>query len=240
VALIAGIVMGGGVGVSIHGSHRVGLDEIGFAMPEVGIGFFPDVGATHFLPRMPPGVGMWLALTGTRLATADALALGLLTHAAPKARKDEIIAALASGEHPDAALQRFRTDVGQAPIRARLKSIARLFAGSSVEAIVAGLEREATDGRDADIAAKARDSIRQKSPTSLKIAFEQLRRGRTLDFRGAMRTEFRIASRIVRSHDLYEGIRAVVVDKDNKPEWRPASLAEVTAAEVEAYFAPPD
>src|SRR5207344_864425 len=104
VALIEGIVMGGGVGVSLHGSHRIAVGEIAFAMPEVGIGFFPDVGATHFLPRLPPGVGLWLALTGRQLGAADALALGLVTHAVPSGRAEAILAALAAGAAPEEAI----------------------------------------------------------------------------------------------------------------------------------------
>jgi enoyl-CoA hydratase len=238
VALIRGIVMGGGVGVSIHGSHRVGLGEIAFAMPEVGIGFFPDVGATHFLPRLPAGVGLWLALTGRQLGAADALALGLLTHHVPAERGEALIAALAEGAPPERAIAPFRAEPAGATVSGLMPAIARLFRGNGVEAVLAALDREAENGVAAAFASAAADAIRQKSPTSLKIAFEQLRQGRALDFRGAMRVEFRIAAHIVRGHDLYEGIRAVVVDKDNQPRWRPASLAEVTEADVAAYFAP--
>jgi enoyl-CoA hydratase len=119
-----------------------------------------------------------------------------------------------------------------------LPVIARLFRGHSVEAVLAALDAEAGRGKAAAFAGEAAAAMRQKSPTSLKIAFEQLRQGRTIDFRAAMRIEFRIAAHIVRGHDLYEGIRAVVVDKDNRPRWRPGSLAEVTEADVAAYFAP--
>jgi enoyl-CoA hydratase len=238
VALIRGFVMGGGVGVSIHGSHRVGVGEIGFAMPEVGIGFFPDVGATFFLPRLPAGVGLWLALTGKQLGSADALALGILTHHVSAERGDAVIAALAEGTPPDDAIAPFRADPGRAPVRGLLRTIARLFGGRSVEVVLSVLDAEADNGAAAGFAEEAAAFIRQKSPTSLRIAFEQVRRGRTLDFRAAMRTEFHIAAHIVRGHDLYEGIRAVVVDKDNAPRWQPASLAEVAVADIDAYFAP--
>jgi enoyl-CoA hydratase len=237
VALIRGLVMGGGVGVSIHGSHRVAVGEIGFAMPEVGIGFFPDVGATYVLPRLPAGVGLWLALTGHRLACADALALGLMTHAIAPASEEAVIAALAAGTRPDEALAAHAADPGEAPVTALLPAIARLFAGDSVAAILAALDREA-GGAAAAFAADAAGAIRRKSPTSVAIAHEQMRRGGGLDFRAAMRAEFRIAARIVHGHDLYEGIRAVVVDKDNAPRWQPATLAEVGAADIAAYFTP--
>jgi enoyl-CoA hydratase len=238
VALIRGIVMGGGVGVSVHGSHRVALGEITFAMPEVGIGFFPDVGATYFLPRLPPGVGLWLALTGKQLGAADAVALGICTHHVPAERAEAVVAALAEGSPADRAIAAYRADPGRPAVRDLQPAIARLFGGGSVEAILAGLDAEPNDGRAAELAAEAATAMRQKSPTSLKIAFAQMRQGRDLDFRAAMRTEFRIAAHIVRGHDLYEGIRAVVVDKDNEPHWQPASLGEVTDADVARYFEP--
>jgi len=239
VALLRGIVMGGGVGVSVHGSHRVALGDIAFAMPEVGIGFFPDVGATYFLPRLPPGVGLWLALTGRQLGAADALALGILTHHVPAERFDAIIAMLADGTHPDKALTAFRSDPGHAAVRDLQQPIARLFSRADVEDVLAALDAEAGRPALGAFAREAAEQIRLKSPTSLKIAFAQVRQGRSLDFRAAMRTEFRIAARIVRGHDLYEGIRAVVVDKDNAPRWHPATLAGVSEADVAAYFAPP-
>ena len=238
VALIRGFVMGGGVGVSIHGSHRVALGEIGFAMPEVGIGFFPDVGATYLLPRLPAGVGLWLALTGKQIGAADALALGIITHHVAAERGDAIIAGLAAGATPEAAIAPFRAAPSHAAVDEMRPAIGRLFAGDSVEAVLAALDAEAEDGLAANFATDTAGAIRQKSPTSLKIAFEQLKRGPSLDFRAAMRTEFQIAARVVRGRDLYEGIRAVVVDKDNAPRWQPASLAEVSAADTAAYFAP--
>jgi enoyl-CoA hydratase len=238
VALLRGIVMGGGVGVSVHGSHRIALGDITFAMPEVGIGFFPDVGATYFLPRLPAGVGLWLALTGKQLGAADAHALGIATHYAPAERFDAIVALLADGVPPDKALTTFRADPGRAGVRELLQPIARLFSGGGVEAVLAALDAETKGGAQRAFARDAADQMRQKSPTSLKIAFAQVRQGRGLDFRAAMRLEFRIASHIVRGHDLYEGIRAVVVEKDNTPRWQPASLAEVSEDEVAHYFAP--
>jgi enoyl-CoA hydratase len=134
-------------------------------------------------------------------------------------------------------LSRHRADLGGAAVERLLPAIARLFGGRSVEAVLGALDAEAAGGSARDFAREAAAAIRQKSPTSLKIAFEQMRLGGALDFRAAMRMEFRIASHIVRGHDLYEGIRAVVVDKDNRPRWRPASLAEVTEEAVRAHFA---
>jgi enoyl-CoA hydratase len=239
VSLIDGIVMGGGVGVSVHGSHRVAGDRFSFAMPEVGIGFFPDVGATWFLPRMPGEIGTYCALTGERFNAADGFAAGIATHRVPSARFPALLEGLSGPVPIDAVLAAFSEPAGEGPIIARKAAIDRLFAGSSVEAILAALDGEAgSDDADADWAAKTAASIRAKSPLSLKLALAQVRRGRTFDFATCMRAEFRIVSRIIQGHDFYEGVRAVIVDKDNAPRWRPASLGEVSDAEVERHFAP--
>ena len=239
VALINGIVMGGGVGVSVHGSHRVAGDRFQFAMPEVGIGFFPDVGATWFLPRMPGELGTYCALTGERFGSADGCAAGLATHRIASARFGALLDALTGTESVDAVLAAFAEPAGEGPILARRAAIDRLFAGNQVEGIIAALEREAASGgTDAEWAGKTAATIRTKSPLSLKLALAQVRRGGTWDFETCMRTEFRLVSRVIQDHDFYEGVRAVIVDKDNKPRWRPSTLAAVSAAEVERHFAP--
>jgi enoyl-CoA hydratase len=239
VALIDGIVMGGGVGVSVHGSHRVAGDRYQFAMPEVGIGFFPDVGATYFLPRMPGELGMYCALTGERFSAADACAAGVATHRVPSAQFPALIDGLSGTVSVDAVLAAFAKPAGEGPIAARRASIDWLFKGNRVEDILAALDEEAASkNADAEWAAKTSATIRSKSPLSLKIALAQVRRGKDWDFATCMRAEFRIVSRIVQGHDFYEGVRAVIVDKDNRPQWNPATLADVTDAEVERHFAP--
>jgi enoyl-CoA hydratase len=239
VSLIDGIVMGGGVGVSVHGSHRVAGDRYSFAMPEVGIGFFPDVGATWFLPRMPGETGAYCALTGERFDAADGVAAGLATHRVPSARFPALLEALAGSVSVDAVLAAFAEPAGQGPVMRRKAAIDRLFSGGRVEAILAALDREAVSGGpDAAWAGKTAATIRAKSPLSLKLALAQVRGGATLDFVACMRAEFRIVSRVIEGHDFYEGVRAVIVDKDNAPRWRPANLADVTDAEVERHFAP--
>ncbi len=239
IALIDGIVMGGGVGVSVHGSHRVAGDRYSFAMPEVGIGFFPDVGATWFLPRLPGELGTYCALTGERFGPADAVAAGLATHRIPSARFPALLDGLAGTVSVDAVLSAFSEPAGEGPILARRATIDRLFAGPSVEGILAALDREAaTTGAEAEWAAKTAATMRTKSPLSLKIALAQVRRGGACDFATCMRSEFRIVSRIIEGHDFYEGVRAVIVDKDNAPRWRPATLRQVSDAEVERHFAP--
>jgi enoyl-CoA hydratase len=239
VALIDGIVMGGGVGVSIHGSHRVAGDQFSFAMPEVGIGFFPDIGATWFLPRLPGELGTYCALTGERLGVGDAVAAKIATHRIDSARFPDLMRALCGSVPVDAILGAYAEPVGEGPIAARRVAINRLFAADRIEDILAALDAEAADAKaDAAFARQAAALIRTKSPTSLKIALRQMRLGQSLDFNECMRTEFRIVSRIMRGHDIYEGIRAVIVDKDQSPRWRPASLTEVSASTVKDYFEP--
>ena len=239
VALIDGIAMGGGVGVSVHGSHRVAGDRFSFAMPEVGIGFFPDVGATWFLPRMPGEIGTYCGLTGTRFAVADGVAASIATHRVPSARFPALIEGLCGTVPVDAVLAAFNEPAGEGPILARRAAIDRLFAGDSVDHILDALDREASSGSaDAAWAKEAAAIMRAKSPLSLKIALTQVRRGKTLDFEACMRTEFRIVSRVIEGHDFYEGVRAVIVDKDNRPRWQPPTLAGVSEAEVARHFAP--
>lgn len=239
IALIDGIVMGGGVGVSVHGSHRVAGDRFSFAMPEVGIGFFPDVGATWFLPRMPGETGTYCALTGERFGVADGVAAGIATHRVVSARFPDLIEALTGTVSVDAVLAAFNAPVSGGPIMARRAVIDRLFAGDRVEAILDALDHEAASGgANAEWAGKTAAIMRTKSPFSLKLALQQVRRGVEMDFEECMRTEFRIVSRVIEGRDFYEGVRAAIVDKDNKPRWWHDSVATVSGAEVASYFAP--
>lgn len=235
VSLIDGIVMGGGVGVSLHGSHRVAGERYLFAMPEVGIGFFPDVGATYALPRLPGQSGMYLALTGERVKRTDAVMLGLATHAVDSKGIPILREALIAGEPVEEALSNASVDPGAAPLAGEMSLIAACFSAESVGAILSRLDEAAA--KDSEFAAKTAAGMRMKSPTSMCLAFEQVRRGASLDFDEAMRTEFRIVSRIFEGHDFYEGVRAVIVDKDGQPKWRPASLGEVDRAVIDRYFA---
>src|SRR4051812_44091048 len=231
VSLIDGIVMGGGFGISVHGSHRVAGDRFQFAMPEVGIGFFPDVGATWVLPRMPGEIGTWCALTGERLKTADEVASGIATHHVRSDRFADLTEALCSNVSVDATLAAFAEPAGEGAMTARRAAL-EPFAGARVEDILAALD--AGDDWSRETAA----TIRTKSPISLKIALAQVRRGGDWSFEQCMHCEFRIVSRIVYGHDFHEGVRAVIVDKDNAPCWRPATLAEVVDTDVERHFAP--
>ncbi len=237
VALVDGIVMGGGVGVSINGSHVVAGERFTFAMPEVGIGFFPDVGGTYFLPRIPGEIGAYFALTGERMKQGDALSTGLATHAMASDRFGEVLDALCGRETVDLVLEGF-ADVATQPasVTARRAAIDACFRHDTVEAIMEALA--AAEAAGDEWCGQTLRTMMTKSPTSMKIALAQVRAGRAMEFEAAMTTEFRIVSRICHGHDFYEGVRAVIIDKDNAPRWSPATLAEVTPAMVEAYFAP--
>jgi enoyl-CoA hydratase len=239
IAVLDGIVMGGGVGVSVHGSHRIATEQTMFAMPETGIGLFPDVGGSYFLPRCPGEIGMFLALTGERLKAADCVYAGIATHFVPRRNLPELAAALAAADlgitgAADQVIAAFAADPGPAPLAERRAIIDGCFKSLSVEGIVSCLDA----GNDPWVQALA-ETIRSKSPTSLKLTYRQIREGAKLDFDSCMRMEWRIVNRIIKGHDFYEGTRAQVIDKDRRPRWRPASLEAVDQAEVAAYFMPP-
>ena len=195
-ALIDGIVMGGGFGISVHGSHRVAGDRFQFAMPEVGIGFFPDVGGTWVLPRMPDEIGTWCALTGDRLKTADAVAAGIATHHVRSDRFADLTDALCGNVPVDATLAAFAEPAAEGPVTARRGAIERLFAGDRVEDILA--RARCRDGAEREWAAATAATIRTKSPTSLKLALAQVRRGRDWSFEHCMqaRDAHRVAHRV--------------------------------------------
>jgi len=233
IAIMNGITMGGGVGVSVNGSHRVVSDRTVFAMPETGIGLIPDVGGSYFLPRLKGEAGMYLGLTGERMKGADSLYTGVGTHFVSEGKLPELVAALAvAGDDVGAVLSRFAEHPAEAPYTAIEADVDRLFAGDSVAGILGGLD---ADG--GDWATKMAKTIRAKSPTSVLVTFEQLRRGKTLEFRDGMRQELRCVMRIRDGHDFYEGVRAVIVDKDNTPQWKPAALADISNEDVQAHFA---
>ncbi len=225
VSIMDGIVMGGGVGVSVHGSLRIATERTMFAMPETGIGLFPDVGGTWFLPRLPGQVGMWLGLTGSRLRGADTVAAGVCDWFIQAAEIASVLDLLATGEVP--------TPPSDRPTLEHMEEIDQSFGGDSVESILAALERPSLDW-----AAGQRAGILAKSPTCTRIAFRQIRLGASLDFEDCMRLEYRLARFCMTQPDFYEGVRAVIIDKDNAPRWTPATLAEADDAHVAPAFAP--
>lgn len=234
-AIVDGIVMGGGVGISEPAEVRIATERTTYAMPETGIGLFPDVGGGWFLSRLPGQTGVWLALTGARLKAADTVFLGIHSHYLPSDAVEAFKAILAADpSHPADVADGLETDPGEAPVEANLGAIDRLFAFDTVEEIFAALEAEGSDWALAQLAI-----LKTKSPQSMKVTLRQLRTGATLaTFADNMAMEYRLGGRVVRSHDFQEGVRAVIVDKDNTPNWSPADLSGVADAMVEALFAP--
>lgn len=236
VALMDGIVMGGGVGVSVYGTHRVAGENYEFAMPEVGIGFFPDCGATWLLSRLKGKAGLYLALTGRSLGPADAYYLGLVTHCIDASHYKAIRDALSEAEPVDPLLDDLHAVRGESELARLQPAIDRLFTAGSVEQVLGQLEAET--GEFATWAGAAAEEIRAKSPTSLKVAFEQMKRGPEMSLDEALRLEFAIARRFMEGGEFFEGIRALIIDKDQKPQWSPAALEDVSDAMIEAYFEP--
>jgi len=235
VAVMDGITMGGGVGLSRPCRYRVATERTTFAMPETGIGLFPDVGGGWFLSRMSDHIGLWLALTGARIKAADCELTGIATDYVESARLPDLKAAIVADPAAiETLLTEFEADAGRPPLAAHQDEIARLFAGDSVEAIFANLKAADTDWAREQLAILA-----TKSPQTMKVAFRQLRLGGAMTrFADNMAMEYRIGARVVQRHDFLEGVRAVIVDKDNSPKWEPATLENVDEALLDGIFAP--
>ncbi|NWF25420.1 enoyl-CoA hydratase/isomerase family protein [Streptomyces sp. PKU-EA00015] len=234
VALMDGIVMGGGVGVSAHGSVRVVTERSRIAMPETGIGFVPDVGGTHLLARAPGELGTHLALTGEAVGAGDALLLGLVDHFVPSARLADLAAAVAS-EDVTAAVRRYAEPAPAGRLAGARAWIDHCYAADTVEDIV---DRLLASGESE--AKETAETILGRSPRSLKVTLESIRRARVLgELEPVLEQEFRVSCAALSSPDLVEGIRAQVVDKDRCPRWSPPELSGVTRSEVERHFAPP-
>lgn len=233
VALTHGVVMGGGAGVSVHGPYRLADDDLVFAMPETGIGFIPDIGASYFLSRCPGETGMYLALTGARVGLGDALALGLMTHSVAQSDHEELTARLAVGEAPDKIIAAFARPAPPSPMAVHRSLIDRIFAAHSVEAVLERLDRDGSN-----FAAETARTIRGRSPTSLKLAYALVRQGKGSSRNECLKMEYRVGSRVVMGHDFREGVRALLRDKDGRPRWEPSALAAITDQDVAGYFAP--
>jgi enoyl-CoA hydratase len=233
VALIDGIVMGGGVGVSLHGAHRVATEKAVFAMPEVGIGFFPDVGATYALPRVPHRIGAAMAATGLRANGADMAALGLATAYVESRSLPALARALERPGDTAAVIAEFAATPPPSALLGHAAIIEAAFAQADASSIEAALKADGSE-----FAQRLLNMMATKSPTSLAIALRQMQVGETLSFENAMRVELRIVTRVCRGHDFYEGVRAAIVDKDNRPQWRPVAGEKPAPSEVDAYFAP--
>jgi enoyl-CoA hydratase len=233
-AVMDGVTMGGGVGLSVYARYRIATERTLWAMPETAIGLLPDVGTGWVLSRLPGEIGTFLALTGARLKAADCLRLNLCSHHLPSSQVETLKAALVA--EPDAIddlLPRFATDPGPAPLAGRQREIDALFAGHSVERIVERLHV------GSDWAREQAAVLAAKSPTSMKVALRELRQATEKpSFADEIALEYRLACRIICTPDFQEGVRAVVIDKDNAPRWSPAHLEDVTEAMLDRLFAP--
>ncbi|CAM3135034.1 enoyl-CoA hydratase/isomerase family protein [Asticcacaulis taihuensis] len=234
IACLDGVTMGGGVGISIHGSHRIATEHTLFAMPETGIGLFPDVGGSWFLPRLQGELGTWLALTGARLKGRDVLAAGIATHFVASEKLPEVKARILAGEAPDAVLADY-AEAAKIPAYAEhLDTINHCFSRPTITDICLALKMA-----DNDWATAQADILKTRSPLSMAVSLEQLRRGAQMSsFEDIMRMEYRIACHIIRTHDFSEGVRAVIEDKDHAPKWSPETPAGVSQNLVKAMFAP--
>jgi len=237
--LIDGFVMGGGVGLSVHGRLRVAGDDTMFAMPETGIGYFPDVGGTYFLPRLKYGnmgyeIGQWLGLTGARLSAGQACAVGVANAYVPSAKHGDLIAALGAAklDGSDAAVANVMVDfVKEPPAGDVIPDAVKAFGEKDVPAILRKL-----DAHDGEWAAKQAVNIRRKSPLAMSVTFEAIRRGSGLDFREAMTQELDLSLNFLKTQDFYEGIRAQLIDKDRNPKWSHDSVDDVTDTQVQRVF----
>lgn len=238
IAFLDGLTLGGGVGISLHGSHRVATERLLFAMPETGIGFFPDIGGTHFLPRLPGKLGYYLGLTGARIGSDDCVALGLANHKVLSKDLPALLLALAS--HPlnsnadvSHVINEFDAPISQAILLEQQGIIDDCFVADDVEEIVRRLSMS-----QHAICLEAFKMLQKKSPTSLKVSLKAMQKGRQLDFDATMQQEFRLTTHFCEKHDFIEGIRALIIDKDQAPTWVPATLEAVTEQMVDDYFLP--
>ncbi|MBZ9655230.1 enoyl-CoA hydratase/isomerase family protein [Phyllobacterium lublinensis] len=236
VSLIDGICMGGGVGISVHGSHRVVTEDVMFAMPEVGIGFFPDVGGSAFLPHLPEHFGIYLALTGNRIRQGDCLQSGIATHAIKAEDKERVRRSLIRTGDPEKALRGKTINPDYETPEKTRDMIGVLFDSKTLGGCLIRLAAAGVNGNE--WAQQILDLIKTRSPTSLHVTFKQIEEGRDLEMDQCMQLEYRILSRMLENHDFYEGVRALLVDKDNEPAWQPANVDDVTPEMVDGYFAP--
>eukprot|EP01091_Cochliopodium_minus_P012943 TRINITY_DN4046_c0_g1_i2.p1 TRINITY_DN4046_c0_g1~~TRINITY_DN4046_c0_g1_i2.p1 ORF type:complete len:298 (-),score=75.59 TRINITY_DN4046_c0_g1_i2:22-915(-) len=241
VALINGIVMGGGVGLSVHGRFRVGTENTMFAMPETAIGFFPDVGGSIFLPKLG-ALGMYLALTGDRLKGKNVYLARIATHYVPYSSYLELVNSfyekeIKSDKDIESVIEKHSqpAKIEEASWYENREIINSAFSKNSVEEIVDFLEKN-----NSEFSQKTLKSLRRMSPTALKVTFRQIREGERLkmDPEACLKMEYRMSQHFFTQKDFFEGVRALLVDKDNKPKWNPTSLSEVTQEMVQKYFDP--
>jgi enoyl-CoA hydratase len=238
ISLIDGISMGGGLGLSVHGSHRVVTERLVCAMPETGIGLFPDIGGGWFLPRWPGFTGRYVALTGARLSAADALYVGYATSIVasadlPALRARLIDRAPKTRDEANRIISDFTTAPSLSSLAAERDAIDRWFQPDTIEGIILAL---ASDGSSR--ALEIAEGLGTRSPTSLKVALRLLQLGVNLSIEEDLALEYRASQHAMAAPDFAEGIRAVLIEKDNRPVWQPAALDQVTLEAVEKFFSP--
>ena len=233
ISLVNGIVMGGGVGLSVHGSHRIAGENYSFAMPETGIGLFPDVGGSFFLSRLKYEAGTYLALTGSRIKAADAIFLQTATNFVKSENFSSIINDLSKGERdPGDIITSYSSSPDEKSEFEMISDFSlKNFKGNTIEEIIDNLKNN-----NSDLATKILSIIGTKSPTSLKVALRSLQLGKKNSFEDCMKMEFRMVNKVMNDHDFYEGVRALIIDKDNKPSWSPKSIEDVEDDFVDEFF----
>jgi enoyl-CoA hydratase len=235
VAIMDGITMGGGVGISLPCTFRIATENTRLAMPETGIGLFPDVGGGWYLPRLEGRIGEFMALTGAKLDGAECRYLGLATHYVAQASLPDMIARIATTpQRVQGPIGTFATKPPEAKIEQNLPQISKLFASDTLEEILAALEADESDWARSELA-----SLRSKSPLSCKVSLRLMTEGANrASFADEMRAEYALAGRVVRTHDFREGVRALLIDKTGNPQWEPATPEEVTDEMLDVLFAP--
>jgi enoyl-CoA hydratase len=235
VAIMDGITMGGGVGISLPCDFRIATENTRFAMPETGIGLFPDVGGGWYLPRLPGRIGEFMALTGARLDGAECHYLGLATHYVEQTSLPDMIERIArTPQRVQGPIGAFAGTPPEAKIAANLPNITKLFASYRLEDVLAALEADGSDWAATELA-----TLRTKSPLSCKVSLRLMKEGaQRQNFGQEMRAEYALAGRIVRTHDFREGVRALLIDKTGDPQWDPATPEEVTDEMLDVLFAP--
>ncbi|RWS25539.1 3-hydroxyisobutyryl-CoA hydrolase-like protein, partial [Leptotrombidium deliense] len=243
IAFLNGIVMGGGVGLSVHGAFRIATEKAVFAMPETAIGFFPDVGGSHFLPRLPGLLGLYLALTGHRLHGRDLFKAGIATHFVVSARLKDVEEELMRLEKPDLnSIDKilikyqeqweadYKKEFTLKPFIGRINSA---FSAETVEQIFSNLGKDTSE-----FAKTTLESLKKMSPTSLKLTFRLFKEGAKMSLPECLKMEYRVSQRFMMNDDFFEGVRSVLIDKDHNPKWNPPTLEQVTDSMVDSYFVP--
>jgi enoyl-CoA hydratase len=239
ITLIDGFVMGGGVGLSVHGRLRIAGDTTAFAMPETGIGYFPDVGGSYFLPRLGNAIGNWLGLTGARLGGGQCIALGIASAYVPTDKHAELIAALGAAAldgSDSAAANVIMRFIKRPPAAPPIPKEVSAFDGATLPAILRGLDAASGASSGGEWAAKQAANLRRKSPLALTVTLEALRRGHKMRFREAMAQELDISLNFLKTQDFYEGIRAQLIDKDRNPKWSHENVEAVQPAQIARLF----